>query len=597
MLVLVSVLILASYHLIYFRFFPNRHGLAGHDFSLFLPRLLDGYIWAKNNSLAQIPWFTPSFCGGEPAYPDPQNVYFTLPQLLTAFFDPLQSVYLTVVAMAIAGFWGCYRLLKSVFHTSGSAAVLGATLFLFNGFSIYRLVEGQVVFHAFLLLPWVLYFTFRESSETGRRRIFRPFLVNGLVVALLASYWIYSGMVNILLPVGLSAMLVALGLVYGGRAKPESLKTALVGLCFFLLIVAGKLGAELSYLGHFDRSFYRLPGTDSLLSGIYVAFRSLFFPSTGSDLQRFMVNQTWYLGRHEFEYGVTFVPLVVMGLYAFRKAVSLKSAGGPLPRPGKRFWIVLAMIAILLVPIALNYYQPRWNEFLKTVPVLKNSSTLIRFNVMYILPTVILSAVLLDRSIGSASGRTLVAGVLVGAVVATNALTDRTYYERESYNPTGIDAAYREIRFTKRIPKIVFVADIEGTSAFTSPSQIGSDFTFGISRLSCYEPMFGYRREVFPMKTLHPGPVTDVTNGTFNVKNPACYVFPKANACQPGDQFRVDQRDEAARFLSYLPFDFRLPLRQVVLDYTSLIALTACLLMLLMVAIERLFPRPKRAPG
>jgi hypothetical protein len=590
-LVLTSIGILLTYHLIFFRYFPNRQGFAGHDFSLFLPRLLDGYIWAKTNSLFSIPWFTPSFCGGEPAYPDPQNVYFTLPQLLTVFVNPLQSVYFTIVLMTIAGFIGCYQMLRSVFNSSATAALLGATLFLFNGFFIYRLVEGAIVFHAFMLFPWIIYFAFKEQREGARPAFVRNYFLSGIMVALLAAYWIFSGMVNILIPLGLSALIILLAQFYNRRLDPVFWKLALVSVILFFLIVAGKLNAELSYMQHFDRSFYRLPGTASIFDGIYITFRSLFFPSTRSDLQYFLVNQEWYLARHEFEYGVTFVPLVVFGLYLFKARVTLNEKISQMFKPGHRAFIPIAIFIIMVIPVALNYYQPDWNRLLKSIPVLENSSTLIRFNVMYILPIVILSSVLLDKVVRSGTGKFLLTAILIIMVIGINALTDRSFYNKESYDPTAIDAAYSHIKSTGHVPRINYVANIEETNLFSNPTQVNADFSFGISRLKCYEPMFGYRLEAFPIKTLHPGPVNDVTNGWLNLKNPACYVYPKTNACEPGDHFSVNEQMQAERFASYRPYPFKLPMRQVVLNYVSLFSVLGCMLILIAAMIERVIPR------
>ncbi|MGW8246905.1 MAG: hypothetical protein ACWGOV_02240 [Acidiferrobacterales bacterium] len=595
-LVLVSILILLSYHLIFFRFFPNRYGLTGEDFSLFLPRLLDGYIWAKNNSILQVPWFTPSFCGGEPAYPDPQNIYFTLTQLLTTFFNPLQSIYFTVVLMTIAGYTGIYFLLRTVFRTSASTAILGSTLFLFNGFFIYRIVQGAIVYHALMLLPWMLYFAFKGSVR-NRPHFINPLVLNGIMVGLIAAYWVYSGMVNILLPLGFSILLILLGLARSGKLDARSIKTMAIGFVVFLLVSASKMSAEFYYLGNFDRAFYPLPGTKSLLTGIYLTFRTLFFPSTHSDMQFYLVNRVWGLGRHEFEFGVTFVPLIIFLTYFVNKIIVAARSGFEITRPGFRFYINFAIVVILLIPVALNYYQPDWNRFLKSLPVLKNSSTLIRFNVMYILPVVILSSVLLEKLVRPGLGKIMLSGACVATVILVNATTDKSFYDKGYFDPKGIDTAYNRIKQSGKIPTIHAVGNIESTAHFADRSLVFSDFTLGISRLRCYEPMFGYRLEALPMKTLHPGPVGDVTNDRLNIKNPACYVFPKENSCEPGDHFKVSQKTEAGLFTSYRPFQFNLPIRQVVLNYVSVFSVLGCMLILIVAVIERVIPHPVSKKG
>jgi hypothetical protein len=90
----------------------------------------------------------------------------------------------------------------------------------------------------------------------------------------------------------------------------------------------------------------------------------------------------------------------------------------------------------------------------------------------------------------------------------------------------------------------------------------------------CYWPTFGYRLENFPAGPLQLGAtLEEAAPGVLNVKNPACYVFPRENACVPGDHFRTAQRDDAARFLRYEPFPFARSARQIVSDGVSLAAL------------------------
>ena len=58
--------------------------LVGHDYGYFVPHLLDTDIHYKTNGL-NIQWYTPSWGGGLPAYPNPQHIQFSLPQLLTSY--------------------------------------------------------------------------------------------------------------------------------------------------------------------------------------------------------------------------------------------------------------------------------------------------------------------------------------------------------------------------------------------------------------------------------------------------------------------------------------------------------------------------------
>src|SRR5512133_3076938 len=65
--------------------------LVGQDFKYSVPRLIDTYLHYKINGLS-IQWYTPSFGGGLPAYPNPQHIQFSLVQLLMAFLNPWTAI-------------------------------------------------------------------------------------------------------------------------------------------------------------------------------------------------------------------------------------------------------------------------------------------------------------------------------------------------------------------------------------------------------------------------------------------------------------------------------------------------------------------------
>jgi hypothetical protein len=95
----------------------------------------------------------------------------------------------------------------------------------------------------------------------------------------------------------------------------------------------------------------------------------------------------------------------------------------------------------------------------------------------------------------------------------------------------------------------------------------------GGSQLLCYEPLFGYALEKFPIRTLRPGSVLAVHEGYLNLKNPVCYVYPLENACEPGEHFSVNQQEVAQAFSAYKPLPFRLPAWQKAANIFNLLTL------------------------
>ncbi|HEB73223.1 MAG TPA: hypothetical protein ENI77_11490, partial [Nitrospirae bacterium] len=157
-----AVVALAGYSFFIGDFFPNRYGKLGHDYSIIMTRLLDGYYWGEVNGIFQVPWFTPSFCGGIPAFGSTNNFYYSVPQFFTFFVDPLSSVYFTILLFALIGFAGFYLLAKEAFGIGQGAAIYGSLLFMFNGFYMSRMIIGHFMYHAFALVPLICFFMLRQ---------------------------------------------------------------------------------------------------------------------------------------------------------------------------------------------------------------------------------------------------------------------------------------------------------------------------------------------------------------------------------------------------------------------------------------------------
>ncbi|MCK5451521.1 MAG: hypothetical protein KAI70_07135, partial [Candidatus Omnitrophica bacterium] len=182
----VGGLILFAYYSIFRHYFPNVNGNMGHDYSFFLPALLDGYFWFHKNGLLEIPWFTPSFCGGSLNYININNGYYTLPQFITFFTDPVTAVRLTFVIFAGIGLSGFYFLLRRAFFFSPAGSYLCATLFLFNGFYAHRMIVGHLGYFSFMLLPFITFFLLRpipDEYPSRVRQLIFDILFSGLLFA------------------------------------------------------------------------------------------------------------------------------------------------------------------------------------------------------------------------------------------------------------------------------------------------------------------------------------------------------------------------------------------------------------------------------
>ena len=578
--VVVAGALLIAYSVIFLGLFPSAHGGLGHDYLYFVPQLLAGAFWSEGNGYFSVPWFTPAFCAGVPLFPNPQSIYFSLAQLLTQLTDPLTSIKITVVAFAALAFTGFYLLLAGPFRTSRATAVLGATLFMWNGFYAYRLAIGHFTFHAFALVPLIAFLTLRPAPEGDRREILWRTTFDLALGGVMFGYMVLSGMINGLVPAVLSILVLGLAhhALHGGFFR-FGLRLAAAGSVGIALCIA-KLTASSAFLSHFSREAYRLPGASSITGGLAVMLESLFIRPADERVKSVFTNTEWALDRHEFEFGVTVIPLllIVAGIVlAIRRRAELRS-------PSRSQWAALAVLAlVLLLPVLLNYYDPALNAVLKQISLFKSSSTLVRWYSIEIPAVVLACALALEFAAPSPRLRNALAAAGVVACVLINAATDRGYYEKQPFKPGRLLTAYAALK--RGVPPIKRVEQAPNDALAT-----------GVSPFPCYEPVFGYRLESLPIKTLHPGAVLDTAGGVLNLKNPACYVFGEANGCAPGDHFTAANAASGEAFAAYRPFDFKFSTGQTAANAINLIAAVAVALFLLAFGVRRALAAMPRKP-
>jgi hypothetical protein len=86
------------------------------------------------------------------------------------------------------------------------------------------------------------------------------------------------------------------------------------------------------------------------------------------------------------------------------------------------------------------------------------------------------------------------------------------------------------------------------------------------------------------LTTLHAGPVSDVTDGYYNIIDPTGYVFPEVNHSQEYERIPITEKAQFLDFINRRQPDWKLPLIQQVLDWIALFTLIAefCALLVLL---------------
>ncbi len=574
--IITGIVLLLAYHWVFSPYFPSANNNVGNDYAYFLPNLLDGYYWYLNNGPFTIPWFTPAFCGGIPAFPNPQNLFYSVPQWVSFAIDPLSAAYLAMLTFAALGFTGFYLLLRHCFNTTQAIALLAAALFMFNGFFAHRMLIGHLTFHSFMLTPVIALLLLHQSNST-LKTLFKISLAG-----LLFSYIIYSGSVHLVLPIIL--ILLFIGILHGllhGKQTSFWIRLSCAGI-LGIAVSAAKLSASLAFLSNFERADYKLPGAESIWGLLKLSFETLFLRPSGQTVEDVIINTQWNIAPQEFEYGITLIPLfmlLIAAIFYIRAGINR----GLFRQPKTEQWLSLcALLLILLIPLVLNYYTPSWNELLKNTPIIRSNINLIRWLCIYIPVIILISALALDITSGIKKLRIYFSAIGIIAVVIINANYDRNYYANQQYNPTPITEAFNRAQASNQAVAIQQITAFKDqTGRIAMPKHRNDTMIKGASQLFCYEAMFGYRLENFPLKQMRPGPVQQVINGTFNIKNPACYVYGDSNNCQPGDHFQLSQQSQAAAFASYQSFEFKLPVWQRIANGVSLVVLGAIMLFFL----------------
>ena len=579
---LAAAVSLALFHWAYSGYFPNPSGRVGIDFTYFLPRLLDGYYWFKTNGLLAAPWFTPSFCGGIPAFANPQNLYYSFPQVMTIFTDPMKSVYLTILVFELFGFFGFYFLLRGPFGCAMAPALTGAGLFMFNGFYIHRLITGHLAYHAYMLVPALLFLLLRPlpPGEQGRTaRLAQDTIAAGFIFA----YMVYSGMSALGLPMLLSVIL--LGLAHGaifGNDRIFWMKLALAGGAGVLL-AASKLAAMGAFAHNFPRDFYPRLGIDNPFHMAWLLVQTLFFWPDRTLIREALLytgGKHYAMSFQYYEFSVSPGPLLILiaGAMAWARRMGEEKERAGMAAPQMARLGLLLLIIILPVFLSYNLKIDYLDALIKKVPILGSQGHYTTWFMIYIPLLIAISMFVLDRRPDGAAKWGLILFcplALLGQISAH----DMTFYNRQYYDPQPVVDSYqatREGRFTPSVDQVRKYPRpaMRGWGANTAAPFGGDDYlTQNASQMLCYEPIFGYWREKFPLGPMKPGPAMALEEGHFNLKNPACFTYPQENSCRPGDHFLMTQRDSAQSFRSYKPFEFAMPLRQKAANMVSLISL------------------------
>ena len=564
---------------IFLDFIPNDRNSLGHDYAFFLPNFIFGKIWFQNN-LLNIPWYTPSFCSGIPFYSDPQTMYYSIQQIFFIIFEPITALRITFFYFSILGYLGMFFLLRTSFKCSKISSLLGATLFIFNSFFIYRFIIGHLTYASFILVPlagFLLCYTCNVKNTYLK-------ILNLSVASLLFASFFQSGSGALIILLVTSIFFIVL--VYYFLEKQYSI------FKFFLLVVLlgscisfSKITSTLFYLQQFPRVMEPII-FENTYDFLKVAFNSLFlYPDLNGFVSTAINKESYRIDVHEIEYGLSIVPLIVFLIFLFKiktfKEILFKK------------YVFFIIILTIFIPIIFNVEILNSQEFLKKIPIIKSTWVKIRWIGFYIIPIIFFSVFVIEK-VFSERIKHIIIIFFISLLCFQTLYYDKSYYHDEDYSPKNMINFHNKINNGERIAILGSgVVTKKNKQRISSPNDT---FSLNLSSLGCYQPIFNYDLANFPKKNiilnkkrdlgkdfnLYSGDLIIKDNEeNFNFFNPTCFIFPNENNCKIGHLFSKNNEENFKNFINYKKFDFKSNTFQKISNFISIFSLITVTFLLL----------------
>ncbi len=551
---------------------PGAEGI-GLDYAYFMPTFLSGHYHFLVNGPFSVPWFTPSECGGLPFLPNPQVMYYSLAQALVLVLEPVLAFRMFFLITVLVGFVGMVGLLRGPLRASLPASLLGALVFALNGFFLERMLVGHMAYASIALLPcwaWIL------LSGTARAPWWQRML-RVLVAGAVPGLMIFGGSAGSMVPYGLGlvGVLLAHALRRGLCWRPW-LELALSGL-FGLCLAAVKVLPTLAFLRQFPRDFYDVAGVPGPGRALVSVLHGLFLGGIVPAPFDHLAGYAFRLDPYELDYSVSIVPLVLLA------ALGVRALRGPAPAAQTgavrgRWPVLVALVLLVLLPVALNLHWAPWTAILERTPYVRNSSLLLRWIAIDIPILAVLAALALDGLSARARTRRWLAVAAGLVVVAQQALAASGIELSPHYDPRPIAAAHEAARRDGTVVPIAVLGrmvDPEGRTV--APLHRDDLMVHGASQILCYEPLFGYDLEHLDVSHLRLDVITAERDGRLNLRNPACMVYPEHNDCGEAGLFAAHQLEDAQAFAAYGSYPFGAPSSHRLAILTSLVSWVALL--------------------
>ncbi len=575
LLIIANILVVGGFIIWYCdRFYP----MIGMDNRLFMPYMLDSYLFQKINGLV-IQWYTPSFVAGRVVFPNPQDFQFSLPQFLMWVLNPWVAILTSMLVFIIIGFIATYYFLKQLVGLHPFASILGAVFFIANGFYFNHMAVGHVTYQAFTLFPVIMLILVHPRL---------PGWLGGLLLSFVAAILLYSGVHDI-------TFFIFTGLIFFPLLyliKPSLLNgkrllaIAIWGGILTILLCGSKLWAVYSFMRFFPR-LAQDNYTTNLWTGMVGMVHQLLGTMTLAPFYRLLQGKyttDWVVDLAKstgtlygyWELDESLSPALLILLAGGALAFLARKPNIKAPIVKKRLIAEVCLILAVWVVIEFVLAKGLIYPLLRNLPVIKSIQVNIRYTCAFIFPLAVVGAVIFNNWTKNWKSTALLVAFLVLDGIALGSLLSYHYvpniylvgerkytYMQCDFRP--ILDTYDKIRYQgETFPVKTIIPDADPWAVFQENAT---------NLIDPYNTFF--KGVDANLKALHAGSVYDIDNGYFNMVDPTGYVFPEVNHSQMYERIPVADKAQFLNFINRRDPKWKLPTIQQVLDWTALIILIA----------------------
>jgi hypothetical protein len=548
----------------------------GFDWSYFLPRLVDVHLHYLCSGVS-VQWYTPSFGGGLPGFPNPQHTQFTIAALLLPLTDPWVATVLQYLLPASLGYLILIKFCLESLRMSSWSSIVAASIFSTNSFLIIHELTGHLSCTTFSLLAVI--------PLCLSRRI--PAVAATVIFAGAGSLILVGGGHTIIIAYVLTAGLLAAGLVAWDDIEFPAIRAwvvAAAGTLLIVLICAAKIVAVGLFMAQFHRDMeYRHPAHNifsamlSIPSGLFVYKPMWLADRAGMDLVSRWLHKEFPAELVDYGMSPAALLLAPIGLFIFLRRLLARAS------------ITQLVLVLGTIWITVDFTLGRgiiW-PLIKPLPLARALHENPDFGSAFILPLSLLSGVGLE-CVFSCVTKGLARHTLTACLLAISLISILPFRSQTpGFWYSGFDSTetlrnWRSIRNGERFVPITKISDVRDAAVFSSFA----------SSWKPYDAMFGYGYGGPSFKTrLVPGPIDAPGQASLNFNLPTAFFFPSRLGQVPFQPAAIQDGPQVNLLLNRIQPDWRMPLEQRVGNVISAAAMVACLTMLASAAITRRSPR------